>query len=273
MSHLLAVNWEPQLRGILIVIISVSVLCGSVFMILATNMGLRLGFLVALAALFGWLCLMGAIWWTYGKGLLGQDPSWKPVPAGAILQSPSALTDVGLLPTTVGTDGKTPAEVASAIGTELTGTQGWTALDSSLPAYQQAGAAATVMIEENGVFATGESQIVNVFDKGGKRWPVLFGDKVDFLAFWHKPHYALVEVAPLVPQRDEAGRAPASPVVDTARAHQYVYMIRDLGNRREPAGLITFGSGIIFFLLCWLLHRRDQFVIANRSAKALPAKV
>ena len=64
MNALLAINWEPEIRGILIVIISVGVLCGSVYLILGTNMGARLGFLVALAGLAGWMFLMGAIWWS-----------------------------------------------------------------------------------------------------------------------------------------------------------------------------------------------------------------
>ena len=54
-ANLLAIAWEPELRGILIVIIAVVVLCGSIYMILATNLGARLGFLVALAGLTGWL--------------------------------------------------------------------------------------------------------------------------------------------------------------------------------------------------------------------------
>ncbi len=59
MSALLAVNWEWELRGTLIVIISVGVLCGSLYLILGTNLGARLGFLVALAGLAGWMFLMG----------------------------------------------------------------------------------------------------------------------------------------------------------------------------------------------------------------------
>ena len=35
------------------------VLCGSVYLLLGTNLGARLGFLVALAGLFGWLTLLG----------------------------------------------------------------------------------------------------------------------------------------------------------------------------------------------------------------------
>jgi hypothetical protein len=55
MSALLAINWEPQLRGILIIIISTVILCGSIYLILGTNIGARLGFLLSLSALAGWL--------------------------------------------------------------------------------------------------------------------------------------------------------------------------------------------------------------------------
>jgi hypothetical protein len=58
MHALLALNWEPQLRGIIIIIISTVVLCGSVYLILGTNIGARLGFLLSLAGLAGWMMLM-----------------------------------------------------------------------------------------------------------------------------------------------------------------------------------------------------------------------
>jgi hypothetical protein len=102
---------------------------------------------------------------------------------------------------------------------------------------------------------------------------VFLDGRLDQLAFWHDPHYSLVEIAPLVPQRSEPGRAPARPVIDTSRPHEYVYMIRDLGYKRRPAAIICISSLIIFLLLCWLLHRRDRFARANLAAKALPAKV
>ena len=54
----------------------------------------------------------------------------------------------------------------------------------------------------------GEFQVVNVFDKGGERYPKLFDGKLDFLAFFHKPHYAVVEVAPLVEQRRPSRAVP-----------------------------------------------------------------
>ena len=49
MHALLAVNWEWELRGTLIVIMAVGVLCGSLYLILGTNLGARLGFRETLA--------------------------------------------------------------------------------------------------------------------------------------------------------------------------------------------------------------------------------
>jgi len=68
-SVILSIGWEPEIRGILTVIIGTVALCGSVYLLLGTNIGVRLGFLVALAGLFGWMASMGAIWWAYGIGL------------------------------------------------------------------------------------------------------------------------------------------------------------------------------------------------------------
>lgn len=270
MSAILAIGWQPELRGILITIIALSTFCGSCYFLLSTNLGARLGFLVALAALAGWMFLMGATWWSYGKGLLGPDASWSPISGRTVLQTTAAVNQSGALDAPVVVDASAdPTTTAGAVDAQFV-KDGWKKLESSVPSYQQAGAAASVLLEESKALANGEFQVVNVFDKGGQRSPQLFNGRVDFLAFFHKPHYAVVEIAPLVKQRDEPGRAPAKPEIDTTRAHQYVYMIRDLGAKRKPAGFITTGSLAVFLVLCYLLHTRDRRVMANRAQKALP---
>ena len=71
---LLAIQWDPDITGYLAVAIGVVVLCGSVYLLLATNVGTRLGFLISLCGLAGWMFLMGIIWWVYGIGLVGDGP-------------------------------------------------------------------------------------------------------------------------------------------------------------------------------------------------------
>jgi hypothetical protein len=271
MSAFLAIGWQPELRGILITIIAVSTFCGSCYFLLSTNLGARLGFLVAFAALAGWMFLMGATWWSYGKGLLGPDASWSPISGRTVLQTTAAVNQSGALDAPVIVDAAAdPTATATAVNSQFV-KDGWKKLEASVPSYQQAGAAASVLLEESKAMVAGDFQVVNVFDKGGQRSPQLFHGKVDFLAFFHKPHYAVVEIAPLVKQRDEPGRAPAKPEIDTTRSHQYVYMIRDLGAKRKPAGFITIGSLAVFLVLCYLLHTRDRQVLANRSQRALQA--
>ena len=116
------------------------------------------------------------------------------------------------------------------------------------------------------VFKAGEYITVAVFDKGGERFPI-FGD-FDLFAFFHRPHYALVQVQPVIKQNTEPGKAPPTPEADTSQPPRFVLMERDLGNRRRPAALIFLGSTIIFLYLCWVLHRREKLVAANRSATA-----
>jgi hypothetical protein len=272
MGALLAIGWQPELRGILITIIALTTFCGSCYFLLSTNLGARLGFLVALAALTGWMFLMGATWWSYGKGLLGPDASWSPINGRTVLETPRAVNESGaLIDPVVIPPTADPTTAATLIDAQFV-KDGWKKLESSVPSFQQAGAAAGVLLEESLAMANGDFQVVNVFDKGGQRSPQLFNGRLDFLAFMHKPHYAVVEVAPLVKQRDEPGRAPAKPEIDTTRPHEYVYMIRDLGAKRKPAGFITIGSLAVFLMLCYLLHTRDRRVMANRSAPALPAQ-
>ena len=264
----LAIGWEPELRGLLTVVIGVVVLMGSVYLIMATNLGSRLAFLVALAGLAGWMMLMGMVWWIYGIGLRGPDPAWDPVPGATVIQDSESLRQAGALDELPEIpEDATFVEERNLVEEQFV-EEGWVLLDPASPAFGQAQAAASVFLEEEGAFSAGEFQVTNVYDTGGERWPLLFGrEELDFLAFFHSPHYVVAEAAPLEPVRTEPGRAPASPQIDETRQSQYVYMIRDLGARRQPAVVLTLGGGAIFLALCYLLHRRERILEENLSAK------
>jgi hypothetical protein len=263
-------GWMPELRGILTVIIGAFVLMGSVYLILLTNMGARLAFLVTFSALAGWMFLMAGVWWIYGIGLKGPEPSWQPQPGRTVLQDPEALVTAGVLNEPV-VIGATYTETAANIQQQFVD-EGWKQLAPEAASFGQAASAAEGYLIESGAFAGGDYKVMNVFDIGGERYPRLADGRVDFLAFWHKPRYVVVEVAPVVPVRLEPGRAPSTPQIDESQPRQFVYMIRDKGAKRQPAGFITIGSLIVFLITAWLLHRRDKLVAYNRSQLALPAK-
>jgi hypothetical protein len=250
LASLLAVGWSPELRGILVTVIITAVLCGGTYLILGTNLGTRLGFLVTLTAFFGWMATMGAIWWVYGIGLKGRDPSWKPVEPVAVVR------DGDLVAAGISNTGDLQSE-------------GWIVLPESDPGRGQAAASADELLQrEYEIFTAGEYVVLDVYDKGGNRWPKI-NESLDFLAFRHDPHYVLVEVAPTLRTIAEPGRAPLPPEVDQSQPSTFVYMLRDLGSKRQPATFITLGSTIIFAVLCLILHRRDRLVTEHVSGGAV----
>jgi hypothetical protein len=84
MNHLhffAGLSWDPAIKGILVVTVAVAILIGSIYVLVATNTGARLGLLIALGSLFGFLSILTAYWWIQppGIGPRGQDPTWQPL--------------------------------------------------------------------------------------------------------------------------------------------------------------------------------------------------
>ena len=72
-------EWDPHVRGFLAVFAGFCVWMGSIWIIVSSNSGVRLGTLLSLAGLFAWLTIMGSIWWLYGIGWAGDSPIWEEV--------------------------------------------------------------------------------------------------------------------------------------------------------------------------------------------------
>ena len=73
---LAAIAFDPTIRGVLVVMVAVAALVGGVYLLLATNIGIRNGFLIAMGALTGWCFSMGLFWTIYGIGMVGAVPTW-----------------------------------------------------------------------------------------------------------------------------------------------------------------------------------------------------
>ena len=69
-----------EIRGYAIVFFSVGLFCGSIYLLLATDVGSRLGFLISFASLTGFLAMLGLIWFTNLtplNALHGPPPHWE----------------------------------------------------------------------------------------------------------------------------------------------------------------------------------------------------
>ncbi|MGH9259091.1 MAG: hypothetical protein ACRD08_04215 [Acidimicrobiales bacterium] len=284
---LAGIGWTPEIRGILSVLVGVVVLMGSIYLVLATNLAQRLGFLLALTAVFGWLTIHGLVWWLYppGTGPAGRPPAWEveEIVYGDLSESlldEAHDIDTSTLPPPTEVNEFTPEEVAALSEEHADELNEWELLDASDAARGEAQTALDAVLAEGtipGLEDTASRVYTYTFETGGK--PEREGDSVidritnrssNTLRLKNPPHYALVQFQPAIPQEAVPGEPPPVPEADEDAQVISAVLVRDIGQRRLPASLITIGSGLIFGLLCAMLHLRDRRVTEHRSAP-LPA--
>jgi hypothetical protein len=311
LATLAAIAWNPEIRNILSLLVGIAILCGSVYLLLATNTGARLGLLLTLAALFGWMLIMGLIWLIYGIGLKGAEPTWRAVEINhgdltaaitdeardlppleelpdpnEVLEENPELEEIlfpegreGFPDPTLGQIIEAAPELREELGLDEQGLNGWFLLIPSDPNSGEAQASADAALGPNGnaVFqATSEYRVLGAFSFGGEE--PLPEDAGPLEEAWHKvtttlsnltgrpEHLTIVAVQRVVPQETQPGEAPPAPEVDPDAPVQSVVLIRDYGDKRFPPFMVTVVSGILFFLTCSTLHRRDKLVARNRAA-------
>lgn len=284
---LAGIAWDPEIRGILSVLVGVVVLGGSVYLLLGTNVGNRLGILLSLAAIFGWMTIHGLVWLIYPPimGPAGRGPSWEiqEVVYGDLTESmleKAHGVDTSALPPSEEIDDLTPEDVAAISEEHAEELDGWELLAASDAARGEAQTAVDAVLAEGIVPGLEESTsrvFTYTFETGGK--PQRESDSVidrvsnrigNTLRLTHPPHYAVVQMQPATVEEAPPGEPPNQPEIVEGSQTVSVVLIRDIGERRLPATLIFLGSGLIFGLLCVMLHQRDRRVAEHRSAP-LPA--
>lgn len=254
-----ALEWDPTVRGLLILVASIVILPGSVFLLLSTNLGARLGFLIAITTFFGWMTVQGLVWWVFAQGNRGEQPHWEPneVITGDL------LAQTTLEPVAEGfPDRWKPLEVG---GTVLGDAQA--SADAVLTPAEETGA--------HGAPAEAE-------EPSGPRFEAPFDEPTDYvlvdayetggeseLFFWHAPHHAVIRVAPVKEVEVPEGAPPPRPERDPSKPLTSVVLTRDLGNVRLPPFMLFVSSAVIFGVLLSILHRRDKEAMAARAAGTL----
>jgi hypothetical protein len=244
------ITWEPNIRGALVLLTAVVILPGTVYLVLATNTGARLGLLLALTGLFGWMAIMGVVWWVYGIGLKGRAPEWK---AKEVV---------------VGSLANARTEAVAGFP------RGWRQKPLEDKTTTEALASADpVLVPPAGepgrkYFDAGEYLPVAAYDIGGEsRGP--FG-LLNFRPFdlWHEPHYFIVQVQESFRPEALPGQGVPAARVDPDAETVSVIMLRDLGSlRREPA-LFAISSLALFAVCASTLHRRDKEAMRRRAEAA-----
>ncbi|MCB0962305.1 MAG: hypothetical protein KDA98_03235 [Acidimicrobiales bacterium] len=301
-------TWDPGLRGVLTVAVAVIILLGSVYLILSTNSGPRLGFLIALTAFAGWMTVMGVIWSIYGIGWKGEAPTWEVVdvvrsePGSGTVDSslelarsiplPDELPDpVEVRDSDADLLAAFPAEqsdpslgdlvtIDPELREEIDGlADPWRILESS---NKYTGETEAVVAEHLGpdgeaVFESAADYVViESFLTGGKAQRT--DDSIVSRATYKvtstfdlfpPPFYAVVQLQQVVPQETKPGQAPPAPVADPDQPVISVVLERVGGHQlRVPQMTMTFLMGVTTIVLCTMLHRRDKQAQAQRAAAA-----
>jgi hypothetical protein len=220
--------WNPTIIGVLTVLCAVGLFCGSTYLLLGTNLGGRLGFLVACAGLSGFLVLLTTLWLTTpgsatGNSDLdpphGNSPSWKVVEVIAD-PSNSKIEAVRNLPTK-GTPG-TPdliTQVKPAIDAAVVTAQ---PVAGQKPPNQPFAPALNIEASTNYILGFPGSRSYQYIDKTQN-------------FFWHRPRYAALEFCMArLDANNSLVQGPNGPECDPLQATHFAILKYDYGSIRKP---------------------------------------
>jgi hypothetical protein len=220
-----------QLRGYGVAVFSIGLFCGSIYLLLATDVGGRLGFMVAFSGVTGFLTLLALIWFTNFtplNALHGPPPTWKVKevvddPKDARIEQVHQIGEKGVK-LSEAEQGEIKASVDAAV----------TAENSPFLLYGTISDYVVVEAERIG---------------GGKTGP---------LGLRHKPLHGVMKLQGTKKVEPVPGQPPPPPEADPAAKPNYVVLERDLGALRQPPLFMALGFGILFGISLVVMHNGER---------------
>jgi hypothetical protein len=250
--------WDPTIVGILAPVAGVFLFCGSVYLLLSTNLGARLGFLVAASALSGFMVLLSTLWLTTNTPLespKGRTAAWKMVEVDKSLADSKLSLIRTIKQTGVPIDPKAATKIRAVLDSAI--------VKVTTPVGQKAPDQPFAQFETSAKYITDNpKQELKTYEVGGQ----------DRLIFWHKPKYAAVEVCPALEVIVPFGQPPPPPRCDATKDRLIAVLLFDYGSTRLPPVCYLTGSLILFILSLLGLHwyEMDERERAKRAAKLTP---
>jgi hypothetical protein len=257
--------WYPTILGILVVVAAVALFVGSIYVLLATNLGARLGFLVTFTAVMAFMVLLTLLWISTASPLntlRGRVPSWKvqEVATNISKAKTTAVRDLDRDGRKVGATAE--ADIKAAV-------------DDALVTQEEIKAEGKLPKSENkyAVFSqVTEFKVLKTREVGGSA-----PNPLDF-ELTHKPLYAVIEFCEMVPDTTVFGAVPpkSRPCATGDDAQRgFLVIERDLGSVRVPPIVAFIACVLLFGLGLLLLHwrERDEQEAIKASGSLTPARV
>jgi hypothetical protein len=257
--------WYPTILGVLVVVAAVVLFVGSIYLILGTNMGARLGFLVTFTALMGFMVVLTSLWITTASPLntlKGSVPKWEikeVVPSldkatvsevRNIRQEGSKVSAIEAANVKAAVDEGLVTKVSNAV-------EEFTPEDNKFAIYED----------------VTKYLVLSTYEVGGSNpsW-------LDF-QFTHTPRYAVVKFCGTDQTPIVFGTVPPAPECAAAGSEEaadngFVVLEFNLGDVRFPP-IVAFASATLLFVLGLLmLHwwEKDRKAIATATEAAAAQK-
>lgn len=238
--------WYPTIIGILAVAAGIALFCGSIYVLLATNLGARLGFLIVFTAVTGFMVLLTTMWVFTASPLntlKGTAPKWEVQAVVNSLNSksvPASLRDAPKVGRVI--DTAKAADLKAAADGKLVEQQPIANIPLAPNANQFARFSLVTDYMETHYYEIGGST------------PHLVDWQIN-----HKPLYAVVQFCGVLPNTQPFGVAPPTPTCDPSSTKSgFVIMKRDFGSLRVPPFVAFCISVILFALGLFSLHWREK---------------
>jgi hypothetical protein len=264
-EHIDKTTWYPTILGFLVVIAGIGLFCGSAYVLLGTNLGARLGFLVAFTGIMGFMVVLSSLWITTQSPLntlKGSIPEWEVKEVVTDLPDSKIEAARTIEKQGVEVDAVEAANVKAAVDEALV-----TKVENAAEPLEE-GANEFARFGEVTEYLTETTYEVG-------------GSNPEFLnfEFTHQPEYSVVQFCEVEEQEVEFGRPPPEPECDpTSDQNGFVVLERNLGSLRLPP-IVAFISSILLFglgLLALHWREKDEAAAEERAAGGpapVPAKV
>ena len=251
--------WDPTIIGILAPVSGVFLFCGSVYLLLSTNLGARLGFLVAASALSGFMVLLSTLWLTTSTPLespKGRSAAWRVVE----VDKSFADAKTGAVHNIVQNGKPLPPQQATTIRSFLD-----SAFVRVIPPF-----GVKARLQPFAQYDQGANYITDDPTQNLKTYQIGGGSNY---YVWHHPEYAAVQFCDALQQTVPFGQPPPTPKCDPAKQPRVAVLVYDFGSIRLPPICYLFGSIILFILSLLGLHwyELDERQQAKQASKPVPA--
>jgi hypothetical protein len=245
-TTLAAISWYPTILGVLVVVAAVVLFIGSVYLLLGTNLGARLGFLVTFTSLMGFLMVLSVLWLTTASPLespKGRVASWSAIENVTNLSKAQTEAVRGIntkehRASTIDASNVAAAVDAALITKVSTPTIAYTANDNRFAKFD----------------AITDFMVLQTWTVGGSNPQFWKGE------FNHTTKYAVVEYCKAAPQTQTFGLPPLPPECASGADAQRGYLVvkYDYGTLRLPPFFVLLITAILFGLGLLMLHWREK---------------